>query len=180
VPTTDADARALVQRAQAGDADAATALYQRHGSAIFRYFLFRVGDQAAAEDLTSEVFLQMVRALPRYQERGAPFAAWLFRIAHARLVDYHRLAARRPSAALRETTPDRAPGPDVQAADRDDLRQLNSALATLTEEQQMVIQLRFIEEQSLEATARVLGKSVNAIKSMQHRAMQHLAKELTQ
>lgn len=180
MPLTDPVEPILIQRAQQGEEAALAELYQRHTPAIFRYFFFRVNDQALAEDLTGEVFMHMVEALPRYVERGVPFAAWLFRIAHARLVDHHRRAAHRPTESLTETHPDHAPSPEDQAHSLAEARRLKKAIALLTEEQQTVIQLRFVEGYSLEETARMMGKTTGAIKAMQHRALNRLARQLNQ
>ena len=175
---TDADEPALVQRAQRGDAEAIAALFRRHAPGIFRYFIFRVSDRAAAEDLTSEVFLHMLEGLPSYIARGAPFVAWLFRIAHDRSVDYYRRLARRPAEELTAELRDQAPDPEAQVARRAEDRRLYEALATLTDEQKLVIQLRFIEAYSLEETARALSKSTGAIKAIQHRALGRLGQIL--
>ena len=178
-PTDHSEEIALIRRAQQGDADAAAELYHRHASAIFRYLLFRVSDQAIAEDLTGEVFLRMTECLPRFSDRGAPFAAWLFRIAHDRLVDYRR-AAHREAEELSESIVDGAPDPEAQAATQMDAHQLAELIATLTDEQKTVIQLRFVEGYSLEDTAQLMSKTVGAIKALQHRALQSLARKLGQ
>ena len=178
-PIDHSEESALIRRAQQGDADAAAALYHRHASAIFRYFLFRVSDQAIAEDLAGEVFLRMTEGLPRFSDRGAPFAAWLFRIAHDRLVDYHR-QARRQTEELSESLIDSAADPETQAAIQMDSRQLAGLIMALTDEQKTVIQLRFVEGYSLEDTARLMNKTVGAIKALQHRALQNLARKLDQ
>jgi RNA polymerase sigma-70 factor (ECF subfamily) len=178
-PTDHSEESALIRRAQQGDADAAAELYHRHASAIFRYFLFRVGDQAIAEDLAGEVFLRMTEGLPRFSDRGAPFAAWLFRIAHDRLVDYHR-AARRQTEALSESLIDSTADPETQAAIQMDSRQLTGLIMALTDEQKTVIHLRFVEGYSLEDTAQLMNKTVGAVKALQHRALQNLARKLDQ
>ena len=98
--SASAEERSLIRRAQQGDPEAVAELYYRHAPAIFRYAYFRMNDSAAAEDLTGEVFVKMIEALRHYTERGTPFAAWLFRIARARVVDYQRGTARRPTADL--------------------------------------------------------------------------------
>ncbi len=180
MPTTDHSKEiALIRRAQGGDADAAAELYHRHVSAIYRYFLFRVSDPAIAEDLTGEVFLRVAEGLPRFSDRGAPFAAWLFRIAHDRLVDYRR-AAHRQAEELSELIVDGAPDLEAQAVIQMDTRQLTGLVATLTDEQKAVIQLRFAEGYSLEDTAQLMSKTVGAIKALQHRALQSLARKLDQ
>jgi len=178
VPVDDLREKTLIRRAQAGDAEAAAALYHQHAEAIFRYLFFRVHDRATAEDLTSEVFLKMVEALPRFADRGAPFAAWLFRIAHDRMVDHHRRAAYRQTEALAETLEDHRPGPEAQAVTRGETDHLREALGSLTDEQRLVMQLRFVEGYSLEDTARILEKTTGAVKAQQHRALRQLARIL--
>lgn len=178
MPSPETNESALIRRAQQGDTEAAAQLYRRHGPAIFRYFLFRLGDELAAEDLTGEVFLQMVRGLPRFEDRGAPFSAWLYRIAHARLVDHHRRAQVRQTEPLLDTTPDSAPGPEAESFQRAEQRRMAAALATLTEEQQLVVQLRFVEGCSLEQTAQLMQKTVGAVKAVQHRALRSLARAM--
>ena len=76
----------LIQRAKQRDPDAITEIYQRYSGQIYRFCLYRVSDEATAQDLTADVFLNMVESLPRYEDRGAPFMAWLFRLAHDRVV----------------------------------------------------------------------------------------------
>ena len=80
----------LLRRAQQGEADAFGILYERHAAAIFRYLYIHMSSRTDAEDLTSEVFLRAWQSLPRYHQRGVPFRAFLFRIAHNALVDYYR------------------------------------------------------------------------------------------
>jgi len=176
--TTHSEEQSLIQRARQGDADAVAELYHRHAPAIFRYLYFRSSDQATAEDILGEVFLEMVKAVPRYTERGAPFAAWLFQIAHSRLVDHHRYTARRETEALTEFLIDHSPSPEAEAAFQVETRRLAEAMGALTDEQKMVIQLRFVEGYNLEDTAQVLGKTTGAIKALQHRALQSLARKL--
>jgi RNA polymerase sigma-70 factor (ECF subfamily) len=172
--------RALIQRAQAGDAEAVAQLYQAHAPAIYRYFMLRVQEPAAAEDLTGEVFLKVVEALPRYVDRGVPFAGWLFRIAHDRAVDYRRRSAVRQVADLPDAAPDGAADTEAQALGRVERQHLATLVAELTEDQQFVIQLRFVEGLSLEETATLLGKTAGAIKALQHRALQRLGRRLTE
>src|SRR5436190_10665333 len=174
------DEKALIKRAQGFEPEAVAELYRRHLGEIYRYCLFRIGDEAAAEDLTEEVFLNMVQALPRYTHRGIPFMAWLYRIARARVVDYQRQRARRPLEALADTLPDAAPSPETQAIAHAEVRALQAAMARLSEPYQIVLQLRFIEGCGLEETARRMGKSVGAAKVLQHRALRKLAGLLEQ
>lgn len=175
VPACDSSDAELVRRAQQRDAEAVTELYRRHAPRIYRYCLFRGVSTAAAEDVTEEVFLNMVEALPRYQERGLPFSAWLYRLAHDRLVDFHRREARQPTTLLGEDLADGAPAPEDQVARRAQIDQLRQTMSRLSEEYQLVLHLRFVEGFALEETARQMNKTIGAIKVLQHRALRRLA-----
>ena len=169
---------ALIHRAQRGEPEAVAELYRIHSPAIYRYFYFRVHDRATAEDLTGEVFVKMVEGLPRFVDRGAPLAAWLFRIAHDRVVDHHRRAAHRQTEALSDGLEASEPGTETQALQRAEMERVSAVVATLTDEQRMVIQLRFVEGYSLEQCASLLRKTPGAIKALQHRALRQLAGKL--
>ncbi len=167
---------ALIQRARRRDPEALTELYHRYSAPIYRYFLFRVTDEAAVQDLTGEVFLNMVESLPRYTDRGTSFVAWLYRLAHDRLVDYYRRQARRRTDALTDDLPDSVPGPEAQAGQRLDGQRLRRVMSQLSDDYQLVLQLRFVEGFDVAETARTLRKSVGATKVMQHRALRELAR----
>jgi RNA polymerase sigma-70 factor (ECF subfamily) len=165
----------LIHRARHGDRDAIAALYRQHVDAIHRYVRYRVPDAAAAEDLTAEVFLRMVEGLPLYHQNGAPFEAWLYRIAAARVADYYRRRQRRPQETLTDDEPDRAELPEGWLQAEEEQTALRGALRQLSAEQQDVLLLRFVERKSHAEVAALLGKSVTAIKSTQHRALSRLA-----
>lgn len=164
----------IVNRAQQGDASAVAVLYETYVQAIYRYIAYRVATTADAEDLTAEVFLKMVEGLPRYRFTGAPFEAWLYRIAAARIVDFRRRAQRRPQVALSETMTDGVPLPEEQVQHNQEIETLRSALQQLSDEHQTILILRFIERRSHQEVADILGKSANAIKAAQHRALVQL------
>lgn len=174
----NASERALVQRALRGDPDAIAHLYETYADEIFRFCLVRVRDRAVAEDLTGEVFINMVEALPRYVDLGVPFRAWLYRIAHARAMDFWRRMARRPSTDLQDDLPDGTPSPEQLTLQQLDAHALRAAMQELTEEQRQVIQLRFVEGYRPEETARLMNKTEGAVKALQHRALRQLAKRL--
>lgn len=171
---SEIDIRAVVKKARDGDSDAITTLYQTYSQAIYRYISYRVATSADAEDLTAEVFIKMVEALPGYKLTGAPFESWLYRIAAARVADYHRKTQRRPQSELTEDLTSNAPSVEDQIDEREQLEMLRDALAHLTEEQQTVLVLRFIERKSHSDVAEIIGKSVSAVKSIQHRALVQL------
>jgi RNA polymerase sigma-70 factor (ECF subfamily) len=143
--------------------------------AIYRYVSYRVSEEAAADDLTAEVFLRMVEGLPHYQQNGAPFEAWLYRNAAARVADFYRAQSRHPQEALSDTEPDRAISPEGFLQDEEEQTELRAALRQLSEEHQDILLLRFVERKSHTEVALLLGKSVTAIKSAQHRALSRLA-----
>lgn len=175
LPAGDTSEGELVRRAQQRDAEAITELYRLYSPRIYRYCLFQVLDDVAAEDITEEVFLNMVESLPRYVDRGIPFSAWLYRLAHDRVVDYHRREARRPTDGLTDDLEDGTPDPEDQVVRRLDISHLRQAMSQLSEEDRMVLHLRFVEGQSVEDTARQMRKSIGATKVFQHRALRRLA-----
>jgi len=173
------DEQRLLQRAQKGNADAFAQLYRANIQAIYRYIYHRVNDVHLAEDLTGDVFTRALKSMATYRDQGKPFVAWLYRIAHARVVDYYRMSNRRPI----ESDVEAEPIPVIANMDEGILRRqtakaLREAIGTLTDEQQQVVILRFIEGQSIETVADTMGKNANAIKALQHRALRTLATRL--
>jgi RNA polymerase sigma-70 factor (ECF subfamily) len=169
----DAD-QLLVERAQAGDGDAVGELYQRHAPAIFRYLYARVSERATAEDLTGAVFVKMVEGLPGYEARGKPFVIWLYRIAYARLVDHYRRGNVRQTEVLAETLVDHQADPEATAGRAINIQRLSGLMRRLSDDQQWVLQLRFMEGYTLEETSTVMGKATTAVKALQHRALDNL------
>lgn len=168
----------LVRRAQSGDAEAVAEIYRTHVQAIHRYILYRVGEPAVAEDLTSEVFLKAIQALDRYRHLGAPIAAWLFRIARDRVSDYHRQQSRRGTDDLDDSILDKAPGPEAEALQQSEMLHVRAQILRLTSEQQDVIYFRFTEGLTVAETASMMGKSIGAVKALQFRALRTLARNL--
>ncbi len=174
-----ADEKRLLAQAQRGDGEAFAQLYREHVQVIFRYVMHRVSDPALAEDITGDVFTKALEGLAKYRDQGKPFIAWLYRIAHARVIDHYRRTNRRPT----ESDVDNEPIAVETDLDTDMLRRqaaktLNRAIADLTEDQQQVIILRFIEGYRIEAVAEIMGKQPNAIKALQFRALRALASRL--
>lgn len=166
----------LIQRAQRGDSNAIADLYEMYVERIFRYVSYRVEEDADAEDITADVFVKMVEGLPAYRHSGVPFEAWLYRIASARIIDNRRRSQRRPQAELNEdlAVPDGLHLEDVLSR-QEDLAELRRALSQLTDEQQTLLILRFVERKSHEQVAEIMGKSSSAVRSIQHRALTRLA-----
>jgi RNA polymerase sigma-70 factor (ECF subfamily) len=133
---------------------------------VWAYVIRRTPNRAAAEDITSEVFRKALEHLPRYEPRGAPFIAWLLRIAANLLVDRHHAMARESSDPL----------PDIVGLDVDLERRvmLFQLVERLPDRQRQVIELRFIEGRTLLEVAQTLETSEGAVKQLQHRALDSL------
>lgn len=163
----------LIRRAQGGDPYAFGDLYENHAPVVFRYLFAHLDSRMDAEDLTGEVFLKAWQSLPKYTERGVPFLAFLFRIARNVLVDHYRQSNR-----MESKTPDEIDG--YKAGDSElvevigshiEHQQILRVLSGLRPDYQSVLSLRFISELSPEETAQVMGRSVGAIRVLQHRAL---------
>ena len=171
----DQQIKDAVKRAQQGDEDALAFLYVAYTDVIYRYIYYRVPMVADAEDLTGEVFLNMVKRLSSYRITEAPFEAWLYRIAALRIADFYRQSKRRPQVELTESLSDSTPLPEEQVQRIQEREALQEALERLTEEQQAILFLRFRERKSHEEVAHILGKTVDAVRSSQHRTLSQLA-----
>ncbi len=166
----------LIERAREMDGDAWDALYNEHHSAIYRYAHVRVGDDGIAEDLASEVFLQAVRSIGKYRYRGITFRAWLYRIAHNVTADHRRKMVSRSRIESPTNIDDLDPSQPDFAPSVDQRGELEAAIRQLTEEQQQVVILRFVESLSVAETAAATNRSEGAVKALQHRAMAQLRK----
>jgi RNA polymerase sigma-70 factor (ECF subfamily) len=180
VALQDLDERTLVERAIQRDREAFGALYDRHVVRVYRHIYYMCGNAAEAEDLTAQAFLQAWEAIERYQIRGAPFVSWLLRIAHNLGVSH--LRSRRDSGELPETLVDhgRHGNPEEvlqRNADADHVRQ---AILRLRDEQRQVIILRFVEDLAYPEVAEIVGKSVAAVRVIQHRALNALRKQMNE
>lgn len=172
--------QALIRAAKSGNEAAVSALYEEFVDKIYRYLYHRLNSRQTAEDLTSEVFVRFIESLPSYEDRNLSVLVWLYRIAHDRLVDYYRAQKRSSKDVDLEAVP-LSVETDVDAPLMADYHQeqLRVALQQLTPEQQQVVALRFIEGYDLQETADTVGKSVGAVKLLQHRALQALSRLLS-
>ena len=171
------DESVLVSRAVEGDAQAFGRLYESRLDAIYRYVYFRVGDTAQAEDMTEEVFVKAWEALPAYRPGRNPFSSWLYRIAHNLVVDHYRRKPNEQVAA--EVDPDSQPDPtpslEEKLVEQQDRADLAEAIQQLSDEEQQVVVLRFVEGLPHRQVARIIGKSEAASRVIQHRALAALA-----
>jgi RNA polymerase sigma-70 factor, ECF subfamily len=178
VLSLDESESALIARAKAGDPDAISGLYERYAPQIRRYIASRLGDPSQAEDICGDVFVKVLESLDRYEDRGWPFSAWLYRIAYARTVDVLRQARRRPSLPLDESLLGALEPPDEAVMARLSYHEISGIMEELTSDQWLVLRLRFGEDRSLAEIAQSLGRSVGSIKALQHRGLTRLAQAL--
>jgi len=161
--------QALVQRASRGDADAFGKLYDLHLDVVYRYIYYKVADPSEAEDLTAQVFLKAWEAMPRYQWREIPFSHWLMRLARNAAIDHFRTA--RAHRELDEGIVSLEPDPQGQFLHGERARELAVAIRQLPEDQRTVIVLRFLQDMDYAQIADLMGKSMGALRVIQHRAL---------
>jgi len=168
----------LIRRAQDFDPEAFGEIYERYYTGVYKYIFYRVGDQVMAEDLTMEVFVKSMEAIDGFTFRGVPFSAWLYRIASNLVIDHFRRLPAQAELSLEEKLVSSSE-PSAQVLESEFTHQaLRHALSELTEDQQQVVILKFVDGLSNHEVAQLLGKTEGAIKSLQHRALASLGRVL--
>ncbi|HEB83458.1 MAG TPA: sigma-70 family RNA polymerase sigma factor [Bacteroidetes bacterium] len=161
----------LVERARRHDPDALAELCERLYPELYRYIAYRVGGKEDAEDLTSELFLRMVRSIKNLK---GSIRGWIYRIAENLVTDYYRRRAVRRGVIGEIESPDTMPSPQADPSRGLLAGDLQRGMRTLTAEQYQVVTLKFLEGYSTEEIAAFLGKSTGAVKALQFRALQGL------
>jgi len=156
------------------DPQVISAAYDRYFSDVYRYVRYRVGDETAAEDIASDVFVRLLEASQHGRGPQTNLKSWLLGTASHIVTDHMRRAYRRPTESLTENVLDPLAVPVDELERRERERSVRDAMKQLTPEQQNVLALRFGEGYSLEETAAVLNKKVNAVKALQFRALASL------
>jgi RNA polymerase sigma-70 factor (ECF subfamily) len=172
------DEKSLVRRAQKNDAGAFTEIYEAYFDKIYRYVTLKIGDRTEAEDMTQQVFLKALESISSFKWQGAPFSAWLYRIAHNQIVDYFRRQNKRPDTLRDDAVVVSESNPQKTTEQRINMEQVMAATQQLTEAQREVISLRFTSEMSTAEVAKIMGKSQGAVKALQHSAIVALRKNL--
>lgn len=182
-PAADSDSARmmdLVERAQAGEAEAFGRLYDQYSDTVYRYIYYRVGGKATAEDLTSETFLRALRRIGTFTWQGRDFGAWLVTIARNLVADHFKSSRFR----LEVTTGEMLDANEVERSPEESVLEslsnaaLLDAVRRLNPQQQECVTLRFLQGLSVAETARVMGKNEGAIKTLQYRAVRTLARLL--
>jgi RNA polymerase sigma-70 factor (ECF subfamily) len=163
----------LIIRAKARDPEALTEIYHRYHAGIERYIYHRVQDVELAQDIAADVFVRMLERIDRFEDRGWPISAWLYRIARDRSIDVLRRQSTHATIPI-QPWHGQADGPEetvIRTLEYDELRPL---LDSLTSDQRSVIELRFWGELDIQATAARLERTEGAVKGLQHRAVNAL------
>jgi RNA polymerase sigma-70 factor, ECF subfamily len=169
----------LVERAQQGNREALEDLYLIHFDRIYSYLHMSVGNRHDAEDLTTQVFVKMLESIGKFRWRSAPFSAWLFRIAHNLAMDHFRANKRwQPEEEVPEPDPGEGSAAEEEALQSIGRQSMLELIETLSHEQQQVLTLKFVFNFSNAEAATILDKTEGAIKSLQHRALASLQRQL--
>ncbi len=174
---TDAD---LVELAKSGRREAFGELYERYAEKIYSYVYFRTSNHHDAEDLTARVFFRGMAHIESYTERGVPFQAWLYRIAHNLVANWHRDQGRRRVIPLDEfiASSMKSDAPDKQAEESEEREALLRAIRRLPEERQQLLTLKFVEGLSNIEIGEIMDRTEGAIKSLYHRTLIALRDDL--
>ncbi len=178
--STDQDRR-LVERARQGDREALEELYLIHFDRIYSYLHMSVGNRHDAEDLTTQTFLKMLESIKSFRWQSAPFSAWLFRIAHNLAMDHFRATRRwQPEEEVPEPTGETESSAEAVALQSIGRQGMLELIEVLSQEQKQVLTLKFVFNLPNAEVATILEKTEGAIKSLQHRALVSLQKQISQ
>jgi RNA polymerase sigma-70 factor (ECF subfamily) len=177
--STQLDDMALAQLA-GEDAEAFGELYARHVRRIYNYIYYRTGNHHDAEDLTARVFQRALKHVGTFEDKGVPFTAWLYRIAHNLVANWHRDRSRRPVVPLDQhvAVSEVAIHPEVEAIAHEEQGVLLEAVRALPDDRQQLLILKFVERMSNAQIGEVMGRTEGAIKSLYHRTLNTLREEV--
>jgi RNA polymerase sigma-70 factor (ECF subfamily) len=172
---------ALIARAK-DDPETFGLLYERYVGRIYNYIYYRTGNHQDAEDLTARTFYRALKHMSGYVDRGAPFSAYLYRIAHNVVANWHRDTSRRQIISLDELVMGtlKRDGPASLAEEREEQDLLLQMVRRLPPERQELLILKFVEQMRNAEIAEVMERTEGAIKSLYHRTLVALREELTQ
>jgi RNA polymerase sigma-70 factor (ECF subfamily) len=170
----------VLEKAIDGDRDAFGVLYERYIERIYSYIYYRTGNVHEAEDLTERVFLRAMRHITTYTNRGLPFSAWLYRIAHNIVANWYRDNSRRKEIAIDErlATVQSAEHPEVNLLKVEEQDFLLLLIRRLPADRQQLIILKFVDRKTNAEIGQIMGRTEGAIKSLYHRTLQNLREEV--
>lgn len=169
-----------ITRASQGDSDAFSLLYELNVNRIYNYVFYRVGSEVDAEDITSRVFFRAFGHISNYVDKGVPFSAWLYRIAHNLIANWHRDNFRRHEVSLDEhiDLPQRIEQPETTLEQTQEIELLLKGIRNLPDDRQQLLVLKFTEHLSNAEIAVIMKKSEGAVKSLYHRSLASLKEEM--
>lgn len=180
LPEADFVEEDLLLSASRGDRDAFGTLYERYVERIFNYVYYRTGNLHDAEDLTARVFQRAMNHINSYTDRGVPFSAWLYRIAHNLVANWHRDRSRRQEIPLSDVpvVPSKEDRPEARLVRSQEQDSLLRLIRQLPPERQTLLILKFVEDLSNAEIGQIMGRSEGAVKSLYHRTLLSLRDEL--
>ena len=180
VPETEINEDDVLLRASQGDRDAFGRLYEQYIERIFNYVYYRTGNLHDAEDLTARVFQRAMNHIHNYTDRGVPFSAWLYRIAHNLVANWHRDRSRRQEIPLNDlpVVPSKEDRPETSLVRSQEQDSLLRMIRQLPPERQNLLILKFVENMSNAEIGQIMGRSEGAVKSLYHRTLLSLRDEL--
>jgi RNA polymerase sigma-70 factor (ECF subfamily) len=163
----------LLASAAQGDLDAFGSLYERYVERIYNYIYYRTGNSYDSEDLTERVFMRAMRHIGNYHDRGLPLSAWLYRIAHNLVANWHRDNNRRKEIPLDEGFIGYRQGehPETEMLRLEERERLLRAIRCLPAERQQLLILKFVEHLSNAEIGQIMGRTEGAVKSLYHRTL---------
>lgn len=164
-----------------GDKQAFGVLYDKYATRIYNYIYYRTGSTLDAEDLTSRVFFRAMRHITNYTDRGVPFSAWLYRIAHNLVANWHRDSSRRQEVELEDgyQASKGEEHPELALLESEEQNALIGLIRNLPEERQQLLILKFVEHMSNAEIGQIMDRTEGAIKSLYHRTLLVLREEIT-
>ena len=167
------DEKEILKQAAQGDEEAFGLLYETYVDRIFNYIYYRTGNVHDAEDLTARVFQRAMKHIPNYQDRGVPFSAWLYRIAHNLVANWHRDRSRKKELAITEkmVLPAKHEHPETTLMRTEKQDALLRLIRTLPPDRQQLLILKFVEDYSNAEIGKIMNRSEGAVKSLYHRTL---------
>ena len=166
----------IIEKAIQGDEQAFSILYQENVKKIYNYIYYRTGNVSDAEDITARVFQRALKHITRYKIKDVPFSAWLYRIAHNLVANWHRDNQRRKEVPIEDhiNLQSKQNIPDNEIEKKQEVEALLGAIHQLPSDRQMVLILKYVEDLSNKEIGQIMGKSEGAIKSLYHRTLMDL------
>jgi RNA polymerase sigma-70 factor, ECF subfamily len=174
------DDNTVLEQAVQGDSDAFGLLYERYVTRIYNYIFYRIGSSYDAEDLTERVFMRALRHIGSYNNRGLPFSAWLYRIAHNLVANWYRDNSRRREIPLDDGvfTSQHTNFPEQEILHTEERERLLQVIRKLPPDRQQLIILKFVDHLSNAEVGQIMGRTEGAVKSLYHRTLLAIRDEL--